>query len=57
METEMSMIRCDDCEAIFDSDADPDCFCEPKVLCSFCRPEIDDDDALVSSHHLLPKGE
>lgn len=45
----MSMIRCDDCEGIFDSDADPGCFVEtPKgdqVFCEPCREDI----ALIAS--------
>jgi hypothetical protein len=43
------MIRCDHCDDIFDSDADPDCFVETgnmraqtvtKVYCEKCRDEI-----------------
>lgn len=38
----MSMVRCKDCEVIFDSDIDCNCFTERGVLCSFCRPEEED---------------
>lgn len=41
----MSMIRCDNCQDVFDSDDDPDCFVgHVGVLCWSCRPEEDDDD-------------
>ena len=39
----MSLISCDDCTSIIDSDEDPDCFLEvgkyPEdiVLCQWCR--------------------
>lgn len=39
----MSMIQCDDCGRIFDSDEDPDCFVSERgsilagVLCESCR--------------------
>jgi hypothetical protein len=42
----MSMIRCEHCDRVFDSDADPDCFVEnpglpgrmgDEVLCEWCR--------------------
>ena len=36
----MSMIRCDYCSDIFDSDEDPDCFVEPKVICENCRERL-----------------
>ena len=44
----MSMIRCDGCDRIIDSDDDPDCFVEvgnmrrmnfTKVMCERCRDE------------------
>lgn len=37
----MSMIKCDSCQSIIDSDDDPDCFIETKygdkVSCQWCR--------------------
>lgn len=37
----MSMVRCDECEIMIDSDDDPDCFGEdgnaPDILCDNCR--------------------
>lgn len=41
----MSMIRCDECDRIFDSDDDPGCFDEDgdRVICEPCREEIDDE--------------
>lgn len=38
----MSMARCDDCERVFDSDADPECFVETaphtyECVCEWCR--------------------
>ena len=35
----MSMIRCEWCERLIDSDDDPDCFAEnpEEVLCEWCR--------------------
>lgn len=48
----MSMIRCDDCSDIFDSDADCDCFVEvgnmrrqtsTRVICRQCREDYPDD--------------
>lgn len=42
------MIRCDQCDSIFDSDEDPDCFVEnpglpgsmgDEVLCKWCREQ------------------
>ena len=43
----MSMIKCDGCDRIFDSDEDPDCFIEEdyadkqpaRVICETCREE------------------
>lgn len=46
----MSMVRCDDCESIFDSDMDCDCFTKRGVLCSFCRPDEDDALSTLTSH-------
>lgn len=40
----MSMVRCDDCEDVFDSDVDCECFTRAGVLCPWCRP--DDDETL-----------
>lgn len=52
----MSMIRCQNCEHLIDSDDDPSCFCEvmdygddgatkTRVLCEPCRDDkIDADD-------------
>lgn len=46
----MSVIRCEACDAIFDSDEDPDCFVEvgnmrrlhkTLILCEHCRDERD----------------
>ena len=49
----MSMIRCDRCSVLIDSDDDPECFtskdkphdCEGRVLCEPCREqcEVDED--------------
>jgi hypothetical protein len=42
----MSMTRCDECEALIDSDVDLDCFVgNDAVVCQWCREanEIDDD--------------
>jgi len=38
----MSMVICDVCEKIFDSDMDPDCWCGPNsdlAVCEACREE------------------
>jgi hypothetical protein len=39
----MSMIRCDRCERLIDSDDDPECFVEKtdEVLCEWCRGDIE----------------
>lgn len=41
----MSLIRCDKCDDVFDSDADPDCFIETAeetvVICVNCRDELE----------------
>lgn len=42
----MSMIRCDDCAVLIDSDNDPECFWDmpnkqTRVLCLCCRSEIE----------------
>lgn len=49
----MSMIRCDRCSNLIDSDDDPDCFVDDprhsipphpdRVLCEPCRDEQEDD--------------
>jgi hypothetical protein len=43
----MSMVRCDECEHLIDSDEDCDCFggIPEGILCQWCREanEIDDD--------------
>jgi len=48
----MSMIRCEECDEIFDSDEDPECFVEvgnmrrlhqTKVICEYCRDDMDYD--------------
>lgn len=45
----MSMIRCEDCDRIIDSDDDPECFVEvgnmrhlykTKILCEPCRERL-----------------
>ena len=44
----MSMVICEDCDRLFDSDDDPDCFIEvgnmrrlhkTKILCESCRED------------------
>jgi hypothetical protein len=51
----MSMIRCDDCERLIDSDADCDCFVgtaatgDYRALCKWCREQAFDD--LVAALH------
>ena len=38
----MSIITCDECGDVFDSDADPDCFIiNDYVVCESCREVID----------------
>jgi len=55
----MSMIRCEQCERLIDSDDDPDCFIEnpgmpgsmgDEVLCEWCREkrEREQDDAGIA---------
>ena len=48
----MSMVRCDNCDLIFDSDADPDCFVEvgnmrrlhqTKIMCPPCREDYENE--------------
>ncbi len=41
----MSMIRCDECDRVFNSDGDPACFNEDSnyVICERCREGIDDE--------------
>lgn len=36
----MSMIACDMCSRLIDSDDDPDCFEGHHVICEKCRDEI-----------------
>lgn len=47
----MSMARCDECDAIFDTDNDPDCFVEvgnmrrlhkTKIICMYCREDAEE---------------
>lgn len=39
----MSMICCDECEALIDSDDDPECFGgNDDVVCKWCREQIAD---------------
>lgn len=41
----MSMVRCDGCERIIDSDGDPDCFVpQDAVHCQWCREAIETPD-------------
>lgn len=44
----MSMARCDRCDAVFDTDNDPDCFVEvgnmrrlhqTQIVCEYCRED------------------
>ena len=48
----MSMVICEDCDALIDSDDDPDCFVEignmrrlhaTKVMCEYCRDKYFED--------------
>ena len=41
----MSMIRCDLCEDLIDSDEDCDCFArDGSAACKWCREEHDEED-------------
>jgi hypothetical protein len=56
----MSMVRCDDCEHLFDSDDDPECF-QPlpygvnyrltaiRTVCEFCRDDMECNEAEVDA--------
>lgn len=36
----MSLVRCDDCEKIVDSDYDCECFIGDKAICECCREKF-----------------
>lgn len=54
----MSMVLCDECEKLIDSDDDPACFIEKSklqtlVICEWCRDDLgydDDTPAVVLQH-------
>lgn len=50
----MSMVRCTECDAVFSSDDDPDCFVNPVtatsvdiVRCQWCRDQFEEAESLA----------